>query len=138
MMAVTNATNAIIIDSDGGVTSFSSGTCTITSETWISYVLEVMIAPHTGDLSQTNGRAYNTNNGRMYASGFRLHSKRGKVEGYSWHCNPHTFASRLVVAGVDLRTVAELLGHRTLQMVMRYSDLAPEHQASAVDHQVKR
>ena len=42
------------------------------------------------------------------------------------------------MAGVDLRTVAELLGHRTLQMVMRYSHLAPEHQASAVDRLVKR
>ena len=41
------------------------------------------------------------------------------------------------MAGVDLRTVAELLGHRTLQMVMRYSHLAPEHQASAVDRLVR-
>jgi hypothetical protein len=40
------------------------------------------------------------------------------------------------MAGVDLRTVAELLGHRTLQMVMRYSHLAPEHQVSAVDRLV--
>jgi hypothetical protein len=40
------------------------------------------------------------------------------------------------MAGVDLRTVAELLGHRTLQMVMRYSHLAPEHHASAVDRLV--
>ena len=54
----------------------------------------------------------------------------------TWHCNRHTFASRLVMAGVDLRTVAELLGHRTLQMVMRYAHLAPEHQASAVDRLV--
>src|SRR5258708_5027383 len=60
------------------------------------------------------------------------------IEGYTWHCNRHTFASRLVMAGVDLRTVAELLGHRTLQMVMRYSHLAPEHQASAVDRLVVR
>jgi integrase len=59
------------------------------------------------------------------------------IENYSWHCNRHTFASRLVMAGVDLRTVAELLGHRTLQMVMRYSHLAPEHQASAVDRLVR-
>jgi site-specific recombinase XerD len=40
------------------------------------------------------------------------------------------------MAGVDLRTVAELLRHRTLQMIMRYSHLAPEHQTSAVDRLV--
>jgi site-specific recombinase XerD len=51
---------------------------------------------------------------------------------YWWHCNRHTFASRLVMAGVDLLTVASLLGHRTLQMVKRYAHLAPEHQADAV------
>jgi site-specific recombinase XerD len=62
--------------------------------------------------------------------------EEAKITGYSWHCNRHTFASRLVMAGVDLRTVAELLGHRTLQMVMRYSHLAAEHQAAAVDRLV--
>jgi hypothetical protein len=41
------------------------------------------------------------------------------------------------MAGVDLRSVAELLGHRTLQMVMRYSHLAPERQTSGLDRLVK-
>ena len=40
------------------------------------------------------------------------------------------------MAGVDLRTVGELLGHRTAQMVMRYTHLAPSHTASAVDRLV--
>jgi site-specific recombinase XerD len=61
---------------------------------------------------------------------------RAKLEDYTWHCNRHTFASRLVMAGVDLRTVGELLGHRTAQMTLRYSHLAPEHTASAVDRLV--
>jgi site-specific recombinase XerD len=55
------------------------------------------------------------------------------LPGYTWHVNRHTFASRLVMAGVDLRTVAELMGHRTIQMTMRYAHLAPAHSASAVD-----
>jgi integrase len=63
--------------------------------------------------------------------------EEAKINTHSWHCNRHTFARRLVMTGVDLRTVAELLGHRTLQMVMRYSHLAPEHQELAVDRLVK-
>jgi len=59
--------------------------------------------------------------------------EEAKIEGYTWHCNRHTFASRLVMAGIDLRTVAELLGHRTLHLVLLPSHLALEHQASAVD-----
>jgi site-specific recombinase XerD len=43
-----------------------------------------------------------------------------RLEGYTWHCNRHTFASRLVMAGVDLRSVQQLGGWRTLTMVQRY------------------
>jgi site-specific recombinase XerC len=34
--------------------------------------------------------------------------------------------------GVDLRTVGELLGHRSFQMTMRYAHLAADHKRSAV------
>ena len=36
--------------------------------------------------------------------------EEAKIDGYTWHCNRYTFASRLVMARVDLRTAAELLG----------------------------
>jgi integrase len=52
---------------------------------------------------------------------------------FTWYCLRHTFASRLVMAGVDIRTVAELMGHRTIQMTMRYAHLAPEHNLAAVE-----
>jgi site-specific recombinase XerD len=52
---------------------------------------------------------------------------------YTWHCNRHTFASRLVMAGVNLRSVQELTGHQSLTMVARYSHLAPGHNQSAVE-----
>ena len=58
--------------------------------------------------------------------------KQAKVENFSWHCLRHTFASRLVMAGVDLRTVQELMGHKTIQMTLRYH-LAPKHQLAAVN-----
>jgi len=40
--------------------------------------------------------------------------RRWKVTNFSWHCLRHTFASRLVMVGVDIRTVQELLGHKTI------------------------
>jgi integrase len=52
---------------------------------------------------------------------------------FTWYCLRHTFASRLVMAGVDIRTVAELMGHKTIQMTMRYAHLAPEHNLAAVE-----
>lgn len=48
------------------------------------------------------------------------------------HVMRHTFASHLVMAGVDLRTVAELLGHRTMAMVQRYAHLDTRHLQQAV------
>jgi integrase len=41
--------------------------------------------------------------------------------------------SRLVMAGVDLRTVQELLGHKSIAMTVRYSHLAPAHTLAAVE-----
>jgi site-specific recombinase XerD len=60
----------------------------------------------------------------------------GRLDGYTWHSNRHTFASRLVMAGADLLTVKELGGWRTLAMVQRYAHLAPGHLAAAVERLV--
>jgi integrase len=40
------------------------------------------------------------------------------------------------MAGVDMPTVSQLMGHRTIQMTIRYAHLAPDHQQSAVDRLV--
>jgi site-specific recombinase XerD len=55
------------------------------------------------------------------------------LKNYTWHCNRHTFASRLVMAGVDLHTVGELLGHGTAQVTKRYAHLSVNHKRSAVE-----
>lgn len=64
--------------------------------------------------------------------------KDAKVSAFSWHCLRHTFASRLVMAGVDIRTVQELLGHNTIAMTVRYSHLAPKHTLAAVEKLVPK
>ena len=55
-----------------------------------------------------------------------------KLRGFTFHDLRHTFASKLVQAGVDLNTVRELLGHRDIKMTLRCAHLAPEHHAAAV------
>jgi Phage integrase family len=37
------------------------------------------------------------------------------------------------MAGVDLRTVQELMGHKSIQMTVRYSHLTPKHTLAAVE-----
>ena len=63
--------------------------------------------------------------------------KQAGVPDFTWHCLRHTFASRLVMAGVDLRTVQELMGHRSIVTTMRYAHLTPQHQADAVERLVR-
>lgn len=41
------------------------------------------------------------------------------------HCLRHTCASRLAQAGVPLLTIKEFLGHKTIQVTLRYAHLAP-------------
>jgi site-specific recombinase XerD len=55
------------------------------------------------------------------------------VKDVTWHIFRHTYISRLVMAGVDLRTVQELAGHKDIKMTVRYAHLAPAHKLAAVD-----
>src|ERR1035437_7521043 len=59
--------------------------------------------------------------------------KNPSLQDVTWHIFRHTYISRLVMAGVDLRTVQELAGHKDIKMTVRYAHLAPAHKLAAVD-----
>ena len=53
--------------------------------------------------------------------------KQAQIENFRWHDLRHSAASYLTQQGVDLRKIAAILGHKTLQMSMRYSHLNVEN-----------
>lgn len=64
---------------------------------------------------------------------WRRAMKKAGIRDFKWHDLRHTCASYLAMAGVDLRTIGEILGHRTIQMTMRYSHLSREHLREAAE-----
>jgi len=51
---------------------------------------------------------------------------------FTFHDLWHTFASRLVMAWVDLPTVKDLMGHKDISMTLRYTHLSSDHKQRAV------
>lgn len=55
------------------------------------------------------------------------------ITDYVWHGNRHTFCSWLAKAGVGLKAIQELAGHKTISMSARYSHLSPDFKRSEVE-----
>jgi integrase len=79
--------------------------------------------PHKKNGDQPMLKVNNAHEGALRRSGlapFRIYDLR------------HTWATRAAMSGIDLVTLAAMLGHSRIQMVLRYAHPTAEHQASAM------
>lgn len=69
---------------------------------------------------------------------FEIAIKRAGIKNFHYHDLRHSFASRLVMAGVNLRVVQELMRHKSIKMTERYAHLSPDQLNAAVEKLVKK
>src|ERR1700722_1472068 len=96
----------------------------------ITVRLEVELRKWKGLNSSGGGAVFGEFRYREPFEAAREEAKLGKDAVF--HTLRHTYISRLVMAGVNLRVVQELAGHKTITMTMRYSHLAREHKQQAI------
>ena len=46
---------------------------------------------------------------------------------FRFHDLKYTFGSQMVLQGVDIRTVQQVMGHKTMKMTKRYTHLSSEY-----------
>jgi len=63
---------------------------------------------------------------------FRKAAEKAKLDDFRFHDLRHSAASYLAMNGASLVEIAEILGHKTLQMVKRYAHLTEQHTADVV------
>ncbi len=59
--------------------------------------------------------------------------RRAEIEYSRFHDLRHTAATHMLTRGVDFATIAEILGHADIRMIMRYAHPPPENRRKAVD-----
>ena len=84
--------------------------------------------PHTGAVFRFRGKPITSNIRRAWEGAV----KRVGTPRLRFHDLRHMFATRLVLAGVDLVTVKELMGHASITTTMRYAHPTPESKRNAV------
>lgn len=89
-------------------------------------------AGHSNDLVFRSKTGTAIEGGHLRRS-FRLALKKSAIEDFHFHDLRHTFATRLVQAGIELYKVQRLLGHKSPIMTQRYAHHYPESLRDGVE-----
>jgi integrase len=97
---------------------------------------KVLTATLEGAKKVSKGDYVFLNNGKPYTdvkTGWWTALKNAGIEGFTFHGLRHTFGSRLGMRGIDIKAIAELMGHTDIKMTQRYSHPTPEYKKKAVE-----
>jgi len=64
--------------------------------------------------------------------------EKAGIDNFHFHDLRHSCASYLAMNGASLAEIAEVLGHKTLQMVKRYAHLSEQHTLGVVERMNKK
>lgn len=65
---------------------------------------------------------------------FMIALAKGGIKDFRFHDLRHTAVSYMMMNGIDLKTISELVGHTTAEMVdQRYGHLSPDHKRMATE-----
>jgi integrase len=93
----------------------------------------LMDSPQVGRFVFDNGRNQPLYIPNSYYREIAKIYRKADIEDANMHTLRHTFASYLIMQGVDARTVQEYLGHSTLQVTEKYAHLSKNHKHQAVE-----
>lgn len=105
------------------------------------HALEVMKAHHAHEGHPLEGWVFPREDGQAPIE-LRKHWEAAlrvaEVKDFRFHDLRHSAASYLAMNGASLAEIAEVLGHKTLQMVKRYAHLSDEHIVEVVSRMNKK
>ncbi|TET23135.1 MAG: site-specific integrase [Candidatus Stahlbacteria bacterium] len=78
--------------------------------------------------SKPDGTAYGN-----WRRSFETTCRRAGITDFCFHDLRHTYLSYLIMSGVGIRAAKELIGHKTMKMVLRYSHLSNAHLQAAAN-----
>jgi len=84
-------------------------------------------SPHV--FCDTDGKRYSA---MQVQRAFKDALSKAEIEDFRFHDLRHCFASWNRQAGIDLDTLADLMGHKDTRMTRRYAHIGPQHLASAI------
>ncbi len=83
-----------------------------------------------GPMAQKKGHCFDTTNQRKQ---FDRICRLSNLTDVGWHTLRHTFASHLLMGGVDLVTVSQYLGHASITTTMIYAHLTKDHLKASIN-----